>query len=124
MAKMNGDWIKPRAVGAVFGAVAMTVAGFWGLGWTTAGTAEQRARVQSETAVVNAMVPYCVASARRDPDGAKLTKLGTETSSWTRAQFVRDAGCHDAGECQDSCRPAFVTRVALSTSGFWHVRQA
>ena len=44
MAKMNGDWIKPRAVGAVFGAVAMTVAGFWGLGWTTAGTAEQRAR--------------------------------------------------------------------------------
>ncbi len=28
------------------------------------------------------------------------------------------------GECQDSCRPAFITRVALSTSGFWHVRQA
>ena len=28
------------------------------------------------------------------------------------------------GECQDSCRPAFVTRVALSPSGFWHVRQA
>ena len=28
------------------------------------------------------------------------------------------------GECQESCRPAFVTRVALSTSGFWHVRQA
>ncbi len=30
----------------------------------------------------------------------------------------------ELGECQDSCRPAFVTRVALSTSGFWHVRQA
>ena len=28
------------------------------------------------------------------------------------------------GECQDSCGPAFVTRVALSPSGFWHVRQA
>ncbi len=92
MVKMNGDWIRPRAVGAICGAVAMTIAGFWGLGWTTAGAAEQRARVQSEAAVVSAMVPYCVASARRDPDGAKLTKLGTETSSWTRAQFVRDAG--------------------------------
>lgn len=33
-------------------------------------------------------------------------------------------GLGGAGECQDSCRPAFVTRVALSTSGFWHVRQA
>lgn len=92
MPKINGDWIKPRAWAAVFGAVAMAVGGFWGLGWTTAGSADQMARARSETAVVSALVPFCVANARHDLDASKLAKLGSETSSWSRAQLVRDAG--------------------------------
>lgn len=39
------------------------------------------------------------------------------------ADDIRE-GYRKTGECQYSCRPAFVTRVALSPSGFWHVRQA
>lgn len=92
MPKINADWIKPRAGAAVLGAAAMAIGGFWGLGWTTANTADQLARNRSETAVVAALVPFCVANAKRDTDASKMAKLGGETSLWSRSQLVRDAG--------------------------------
>ena len=82
---------KPVLWGAVAGAVAMLAVGFWGLGWTTAGSAEKFATARAETAVVAALVPFCVAKAQLD--GVKLAKFHSEeTTSWTRSQFVRDAG--------------------------------
>ena len=47
----------------------------------------------------------------------------TKPLDWPKIDIEVDVP-PETGECQDSCRPAFVTRVALSTSGFWHVRQA
>jgi hypothetical protein len=84
--------VKPALWGGVAGAVAMTIVGFWGLGWTTAGTADRAGQARAEAAVATALVPFCVAKAQQDPDAAKLAKFRAETSSWSRTQLVREAG--------------------------------
>ena len=92
MGFLNAEWIRPRAWGAVFGAVAMIIVGFWGLGWTTSGTAQEQAKVQANEAVVTALVPFCVAKAKLDPDAARMVKLHDGKSGWDRAQVVRESG--------------------------------
>lgn len=92
MPRINAEWIKPRFWAAALGAVAMAIVGFWGLGWTTASSAEKMADSRAESAVVAALVPFCVAKAKHDSDASKLAKFGSETSAWSRAQLVRDAG--------------------------------
>jgi hypothetical protein len=83
---------KPAVWGAVAGAIAVTAVGFWGMGWKTAGAADEVARQRAGSAVVSALVPYCVAHAQKESETAKLTKLAGETSSYTRGQLVADAG--------------------------------
>jgi len=85
-------WIKPAIWGAVGGAVAIMMAGFWGMGWTTAGTADRMAKDRAEAAVVAALVPFCVANAEHDPDGAKLAKVRAESSDYSREQLVSEDG--------------------------------
>jgi hypothetical protein len=75
----------------------MAVVGFSQLGWTTQKTAEQMAQDQSETAVVAALVPFCVAKAQQDPDHATLTKFQTEQSSYSRSDLVMQAGWATVG---------------------------
>ena len=77
--------IKPGLWGVVVGAIAMTVVGFWGMGWSTSGTAALMVQQQSAAAVVTALVPYCVAKAERDPDAAKLTKFRAEAESYAQS---------------------------------------
>jgi hypothetical protein len=85
-------WAKPGVWGAVVGAVAIMILGFWQMGWTTAGSADRMARDRADSAVVAALVPFCVANAERDPDQAKLVKLRAEQSSYGRNQLVSDSG--------------------------------
>jgi hypothetical protein len=89
---LGHDYIKPVFWGAVAGAIAMTVAGFWGMGWSTSGNAARMAKEQSEAAVVTALVPYCIANAQHDPDNAKLTKFRAEDEGYKRSQIVQEAG--------------------------------
>jgi hypothetical protein len=84
--------VKPGFWSAVGGAVAMAIVGFWGLGWTTAGSADRLGQTRATAAVADALMPFCVARAQQDPDQAKLSKFRAETSSWSRTQIVRDAG--------------------------------
>jgi hypothetical protein len=84
--------LKPGLWGAAGGALAMTIVGFWGLGWTTASTADRMGRDRADTAVVSALVPFCVAKAQQDADAGKLVKLAAEPSSYSRSQIVKDAG--------------------------------
>jgi hypothetical protein len=74
------------------GAVAVMIVGFWGLGWTTARSAERMANDRAEAAVVTALVPFCVANAEHDADPAKLVKFKAEESSYSRSQLVADSG--------------------------------
>jgi hypothetical protein len=85
-------WLKPRFWGALAGAIMMAIVGFSQLGWTTAKTAEQLAQKHAETAVVAALVPFCVAKAEQDPDKDALAKFQAETSAYTRGDLVMKAG--------------------------------
>jgi hypothetical protein len=84
--------VKPGLWGATAGAIAMAVVGFSYLGWTTAATSEKLARDASETAVVVALVPFCVIKAQADPNSATLTNFQTEQSSYSRSGIVMKAG--------------------------------
>ena len=92
MSMQMPPWVKPGFWGAVIGAAALAVVGFGQLGWRTAGSAQQSAQEQSDTAVVAALVPFCVAKAQQDSDATKLVKLRKEESSYTRRSMVSDDG--------------------------------
>jgi hypothetical protein len=84
--------LKPGLWGAVAGAIAMSIVGFQYFGWTTASAAEKLAQEAAGTAVVSAMVPFCVTKAEADPNQATLTKFQAEQSSYSRSDIVMKAG--------------------------------
>jgi hypothetical protein len=90
-------WLKPGLWGAACGAIAMATVGFSQLGWTTQRTATQMAQDQADTAVVAALVPFCVAKAQHDPDQATLAKYQAEQSSYSRSDLVMQAGWATVG---------------------------
>ena len=69
-------WVKPGIWGAIVGAIAIMILGFWQMGWTTAGTANRMATDRAEAAVAAVLVPFCVANAERDPDQAGPRQQG------------------------------------------------
>jgi hypothetical protein len=93
-------WLKPGLWGAAVGAVAMTAVGFSQLGWSTAGTADRMAQDRADTAVVAALVPFCVAKAQQEPDRAVLTKFQAEQSSYSRSDLVMKAGWATLGSAK------------------------
>ena len=52
----------------------------------------QLAQERAETAVVAALVPFCVAKAQEDTEQAALAKLRAEQSSFSRSDLVTKAG--------------------------------
>ena len=62
------EWLMPSIYGAAFGAGALALLGFSYGGWVTGGAAEAMAVERSESAVVLALVPFCVAKSQADPD--------------------------------------------------------
>jgi hypothetical protein len=90
-------WLKPGIWGAVIGAVALAIVGFSQLGWTTASNAEMLAKERANTAVVAALVPFCVAKAQQDPDKGIFAKFQAETSSYSRSDMVMKAGWATVG---------------------------
>lgn len=90
-------WLKPGLWGAAVGAIGMATVGFSQLGWTTQGTAQQLAAERADTAVVAALVPFCVTKAQQDPDLATLAKFQTEQSSYSRSDLVMKAGWATVG---------------------------
>lgn len=91
-------WVKPGLWGAAIGAIAVGTVGFTQLGWTTAATAERLAQERSDTAVVAALVPFCVTKAQQDPNRATLAKLQAEQISYTRNDLVTKAGWATLGD--------------------------
>ena len=84
--------VKPGLWGAAAGAIVTAIVGFSYLGWTTSATAEKLAQDTASTAVVNALVPFCVRNAQTDPNLATLTKFQAEQSSYSRSDIVMKAG--------------------------------
>ena len=89
--------VKPALWGAAAGAIAITIVGFSGLGWSTAATSQKVAQDAADTAVVAALLPFCVTKAEADPNLTILAKLQTEQSSYSRHDIVMKAGWATVG---------------------------
>src|SRR5579863_6635873 len=88
----RAEWLKPGLWGAAAGAIATATVGFWVLGWVTTTTAEQLAQNRADTAVVAALVPFCVNKAQLDPGNkAVFAKLHAEQSPYSRSELVMQA---------------------------------
>ena len=84
--------LKPGLWGVAVGAIGMAIIGFTQLGWMSAASAEKMAQETASSAVVTAMVPFCVAKAHADPNPAVLAKFQAEQSSYSRGDLVAKAG--------------------------------
>jgi len=91
--QMHVSWLKPAAWGVVGGAIATMIIGFsWG-GWTTGSTAERMATERSNSTLVVALTPSCVASFLHQPGAtAKLGEFKKIGSSWEQRQFIEKGG--------------------------------
>jgi hypothetical protein len=85
-------WLKPGLWGAALGAIALGIVGFSQLGWRTAASADQLAQDRAETAVVAALVPFCVAKAQEGTEQVALAKLRAEQSAYSRSDLVSQSG--------------------------------
>ena len=91
-------WLKPALWGVALGAVGTMVLGFSWLGWVSGATADRMARERTETAVVSAMTPGCVARFMAQPKAAqKLAEL-RETDSWKQREVVEAGGWATVGD--------------------------
>ena len=85
--------LKPGLTGAALGAVATLIIGFSAGGWYTTGSAEKLATTRSAVAVVDALVPVCVAQSKLDPNGAaKITAMTGMVTNYEKRDFVMKAG--------------------------------
>jgi hypothetical protein len=83
--------IKPALWGAVGGAVALAITGFYWGGWVTSSKANELARQKVQAALVEVLTPICVDKFNRSTDAqARLVELKKITSSWDRERFVRE----------------------------------
>ncbi len=79
--------------GAVAGAVAMAVFGFWALGWTLGSTAERMASSRAEAAVIDVLTPVCIARFEGQADAAtKLMEFRKISTSWDQRSFIEKGG--------------------------------
>lgn len=85
-------WVKPGVWGGVIGAIAISLIGFTQLGWMGSTSAERMAAGRADTAVIAALVPFCLDKAARDPDTAVMTRFKAEQSSYSRNDIVTKAG--------------------------------
>ena len=86
-------WIKPAVWGAIVGAVGVMIVGFSWMGWTLGHTTTRLVAEGSESAVIAALTPFCVANYMKQPDAAtQLAALKADTSSYTQRDVIEKAG--------------------------------
>jgi hypothetical protein len=96
--KFSQWWDKARPTKTVafwswMASIVLTmIIGFsWG-GWVTGGTAEKMAEVMAKDAVVQRLVPICVAQFNQDLEKEQKFKELQEASSYQRDDYVKDQG--------------------------------
>jgi hypothetical protein len=87
------SWLKPAAWGVVVGALGWWAVLSWGFGWVSAGTAQKMAADQTQTAVVAAMTPGCVARFEQQPNALISWKaLKKSADNYNQSDFVQKGG--------------------------------
>jgi hypothetical protein len=81
---LQGESLKRLLQGAVAGAVATMVVGFYWGGWSLGSTADKMAKERSELAVVAALAPECVDKFRAMPDAEAKQAALSKVAPWKR----------------------------------------
>ena len=83
---------KPAIWGAIAGAIATLILGFYFGGWHTAHSADQLANERSGNKVISALAPFCVDRFRKSADAAQSAELLTFTTNYERGSFLEKGG--------------------------------
>ena len=90
--QLNVPWLKPGSGGVVIGVIGPMIVGFNWMGWTLGSTAERIAVERSNSAVVVALTPSCVASFLQQPNAATKLAEFRKVDSWRQRQYVEEGG--------------------------------
>ena len=86
-------WLKPGIWGAIVGAIAIMVLGFWQFGWVLGSKAGQMARDRASTAVAEALAPVCAAKFLAQADApARVADLKKLRSDYEQRNFIEKGG--------------------------------
>jgi hypothetical protein len=81
---LQGESLTRLVQGAIAGAVATIVVGFYWGGWSLGSTADRMAKERAELAVVAALAPVCVDKFRALPDAAAKQAALSKVETWKR----------------------------------------
>jgi hypothetical protein len=90
--KVQAPWFKPAAWGMVVGAIGTMIIGFSWLGWTLGSTAERMAVERTNSALVVALTPSCVAKFMQQPGAAAKLAEFQKIESWRQREFIEAGG--------------------------------
>src|SRR5256884_9768802 len=90
--QLQVPWFKPAAWGVVVGAVGSMIIGFSWLGWTLGSTAERMAVERTNSAVVVALTPSCVARFMQQPSAVAKLAGFPKIDSWKKREFIEAGG--------------------------------
>jgi len=90
--QMQIPWFRPAAWGVVVGAIGTMIIGFSWLGWTLGSTAERMALERTNSAVVVALTPSCVASFMGQPSASSKLAEFQKIESWKQREFIEAGG--------------------------------
>jgi hypothetical protein len=90
--QLQAPWLKPAVWGVIVGAVAMVIVGFSWMGWVLGSTAERMAMERTNSAIIVALTPSCVASFMQQPNAATKLAEFRKIDSWKQRQFVEEGG--------------------------------
>lgn len=90
--QLHVPWLKPAVWGVVVGAVGTMIVGFTWLGWTLGSTAERMALERTNSAVVVALTPSCVARFMQQPSAAAKLVEFQKIDSWRQRDFIEAGG--------------------------------
>jgi hypothetical protein len=89
---LQGESLTRLFQGAVAGAVATLVIGFYGAGWTLGSTAQKQVQDAEQASIVRVLAPICADKFQRAADaGANLEAL-KKADSWKRDEMIEKAG--------------------------------
>jgi hypothetical protein len=89
---MKKQSIPPFVFGMGVGAIVLLIVVF-AAGWVvTAGAAQKEAGRVAQKAVVEALMPICVAQFKQDPDKTEALKQLKAESTWARGNYVEKQG--------------------------------
>lgn len=84
--------LKPALMGAIAGAIVVTVIGFTAGGWMTGGSAKKMAEQSASSAMVAALVPICVNQFQKTIDAPVKQAELVKVNSYDQAAYVQKAG--------------------------------